>query len=238
MNGGGHNAYLSVTGNASAIEVSSSPSPQSTYSQQSSPARSESRTSPSVHKSSTSQNNKNSSSYPPMNMPSHNDLTATSGLNRLSGDFSMGNNSDLNSNNFLPWHATSSQPSPSSLSAALQMNSLPLGLMNYDLHQSLCSSTNNQNGLLAPSATANRGYSNNTNNCLTQQQHRLKNEPYSPIQLLRNNDNNNNNTTTTSPKSSAIGVGGGGGGQRLNDYSAEPNMKHPRFDLSSWSNAT
>ncbi|CAF1463487.1 unnamed protein product, partial [Didymodactylos carnosus] len=132
MNGihNNHNSYLSgtkIVGNG-CIDVSSSPSPQSTYSPQSSP--SESRTSPNVHKASINTSNdnrtiipnsaKNSNQYTTMNIP-HSD----SGFNRLPGDFSLPGadlNSISNSNNFLPWHPSSH---PSSLSAALQMN--PLG---------------------------------------------------------------------------------------------------------------
>lgn len=127
--------FLSVHGtatNTTTIDASSSPSPQSTYSQQSSP--SESRTSPNA--STKQQSSKYSNNNATLGS-AHLDL---GGTNRHNGtirllfrtilfylsfvlaDFSLNPSGGGDANTFLPWHTP---PHPSL--ATLQMNSLPLG---------------------------------------------------------------------------------------------------------------
>ncbi|CAF0877398.1 unnamed protein product [Adineta ricciae] len=233
--------FLAVHG-TTGIDASSSPSPQSTYSPQSSP--SESRTSPSTKQQSTSNlNNKfsmNTNSGPPLSLgPSHhNDLSSGGAASRLNADFTLnptgGGNTGVESNNFLPWHASSH----SSLAAALQMNTLPLGMMNYDMQQALCgpppSSTNTNN--------TNRGsphlYYSQSHHLHHQQQqqqqqhhHRLKNEPFSPPISMNSNSSSTHSMSKTSIPPQ----------QRSVDYlnsspNPEPSLKHPRFDPQVWPN--
>ncbi|UJR08407.1 hypothetical protein I4U23_012677 [Adineta vaga] len=242
--------FLSVHG-TTGIDASSSPSPPSTYSPQSSP--SESRTSPSAKQQSTSNlNNKfsmNSNSGASLTLiPSHhNDLTSGGVTNRLNTDFTLntsgGGAGNVESNNFLPWHASSH----SSLAAALQMNTLPLGMMNYDMQQALCGSpsSNNTNN---PNRVSPHLYYPQQHHLHHQQQqqqqqhqqqqqqqqhHRLKNEPFSPPISLNTNSNSTHPMSKTPIPSQ----------QRSVDYVnsspiPEPSLKHARFDPPVWPNQT
>ncbi|UJR37851.1 hypothetical protein I4U23_030541 [Adineta vaga] len=224
------------------IDASSSPSPQSTYSPQSSP--SESRTSPNTtakQQSISNLNNKfamntNSGTTSSRITSHHNDLTGGGGgtTNRLSGA--------NESNNFLPWHA-SSHPS---LAAALQMNSLPLGMMNYDMQQALCgppSTTNNNNSTRGSPHLYHQSPHHHPQQLLhlSQQQHhnRLKAEPFSPSISLGTGNNRSltMDTTANSNPSQQHHL------QRSTDYTqspscSEPSLKHARFDHTVWSNTT
>ncbi|CAF2511227.1 unnamed protein product [Rotaria sp. Silwood2] len=252
--------FLSVHG-TTGIDASSSPSPQSTYSPPSSP--SESRTSPnssSKQQSTSNINNKfsiNSNSGTPLIAASshvtshHNDLTGGGGANnRINADFTLNTGSgNGESNNFLHWHPSSR----SSLAAALQMNPLPLGMMNYDMQQALC----------AQSSAANNNNNNNNNNPTgvsphlyyqpqqhhhhqqqqQQQHHRPKNEPYSPPLSLPPNSARSSINDTNSGPNHPISKTPIPQQQRSIDYInssslSEPSLKHARFDPPSWPNAT
>jgi hypothetical protein len=128
----------------SGVDASSSPSPQSTYSPQSSPG--ESRASPNVsskQSSATAKFSSNGMSLPGALSSHHSDVAASSTNTRHNGNIagdeeegpvrvfllaefvlnSLGGGTNGENPNFLPWHTASH----SSLAAALQMNTLPLG---------------------------------------------------------------------------------------------------------------
>ncbi|CAF0755781.1 unnamed protein product [Adineta steineri] len=278
-------SYLLVHGTPG-VDASSSPSPQSTYSPQSSP--SESRTSPSVtnkqqqqQSSSSSLNNKfsmNPNSGATLSSASsrvtshHNDSTGGGGVttNRLSADFSLntasgggggggGNIGANESNNFLPWHTSSH----SSLAAALQMNTLPLGMMNYDMQQALCgppSTVNNNNSARAsphlyhqqPHHHQQQQQQQLLHLSQQQQQHhnRLKTEPFSPSMPLGTGNNRSSTLETNSGSNTSLSKNSNPSQQhqslsllqRSNDYAQsscpEPLLKHARFDHTVWPNTS
>ncbi|CAF2971892.1 unnamed protein product [Rotaria sp. Silwood2] len=272
--------FLSVHGTPG-IDASSSPSPQSTYSPQSSP--SESRTSPSVaskQQSTSNLNNKfsmNTNSGTTLTSTSshitshHNDLTGAGGgmSNRLNPDFSLntptggGNVGVGDNNNFPPWHASPH----SSLAAALQMNTLPLGMMNYDMQQALCgpqSTTNNNNSARAsPHLYHQQQHHHQQQQLLhlSQQQqqqqqqqqhhHRLKSEPFSPpISVGTGNSRSSTMDTNSSSNASLSKTSissqqhpSPSSIQRSFDYinsssCPEPSLKHARFDHTVWPNTS
>jgi len=228
--------FLSVHG-TTGIDASSSPSPPSTYSPQSSP--SESRTSPNASaKQQSSKFSTNGTSASAHGASHHNDLPGGA-ANRLNAEFTLNSAAIGEGNNFLPWH-TSSHPS---LVAALQMNALPLGMMNYDMQQALHvppSATNNSNNpnLVSPHLYYQQQQQQQHHLHQSQQQHhRLKSEPFSPLiphgtNNTRSSLNNSNHPTskTSTPQQ-----------QRSVDYinsCPEPSLKHARFDPSVWPNTT
>jgi len=275
--------FLSVHGTP-AIDASSSPSPQSTYSPQSSP--SESRTSPNVaskQQSTSNMNNKFSMTNPSgasTHISSHhNDLTGSGGGgggnvtlssaaaigNRLTADFSLnsasggGNVGAGETNNFLPWHTTSHSP----LTAALQMNTLPLGMMNYDMQQALgpSLSVNNSNNStrLSPHLYHSPQHHHHQQQLLhlsqqqqqQQQHHRLKNEPFSPpLSLATGSNRSSINDSTSTPNRSMSKTpipsqqhSSPSSLQRSVDYvnsspCPEPSLKHARFDHTVWPNTS
>ncbi|CAF1503785.1 unnamed protein product [Rotaria magnacalcarata] len=270
--------FLSVHGTPG-IDASSSPSPQSTYSPQSSP--SESRTSPSGTSKQQSTSNLNNKFAMSANVATalasasshvtshHNDLTGGSGsmTNRLNADFSLntatgnGNVSIGENNNFPSWHGSSHSP----LAAALQMNTLPLGMMNYDMQQALCgpqsTANNNNSARVSPHLYHQQQQQQQHHHQqqqllhLSQQQqqhhHRLKNEPFSPsISVGAGNNrsstmdnNSNSNTSLSKAQISSQQHQSQSSLQRSFDYvnsspCSEPSLKHARFDHTVWPNTT
>jgi len=215
--------FLSVHGtatNTTTIDASSSPSPQSTYSQQSSP--SESRTSPNT--STKQQSSKYSNNNATLGS-AHLDL---GGTNRHNADFSLNPSGGGDANTFLPWHTP---PHPSL--ATLQMNSLPLGMINYDIQQSLATPNNNSNSNRVSPHLYYQQQQQQQQHHHHQQQNRLKNEPFSPpISRSSLNESNHHPISKTSLNQ-----------QRSIDYSnsspcPEPSLKHARFDPPMWPNTT
>jgi len=134
------------------------------------------------------------------------------------------------SNNFLSWHT----PSHSSLAAALQMNTLPLGMMNYDMQQALGVPSSSTNANNPNRVSPHLYYQQQQHHHQQQQHHRLKNEPFSPpISLGTNNTRSSLNDRKTPTHQQ----------QRPVDYvnaspCPEPSLKHARFDPPVWPNTT